>query len=476
MKSVTSRWQHNNLLTSICEINTVLHVVLLAEIIERIPIMKRVIQFCIGMILISSYQLSAQELKMPADPELASTASSKFAISVDAISIKKYREAANALHWLLKNAPDLYSGLYINSYKAYEELANATENEAQKTVFLDSMIWSYDKKEEIYGLTSRERNNKAFRYYKYWKTDKNKIKQGLIAYERVYEEPNEVINNNIVSYMDLIRRYKALGNSISNEKVIDAYSQIMSVIDLKSKEGEDSDKLDRYKAAVNGLLTQTMGDDLNCEFINENLAPPLDLGEDIKLAKKVFGLLLERGCGDSPYIEVAAKIIQKTEPTEGIAKVLAQRAFGRKDYESASAFYMEALNLSSDNEKKADLQMNIAQLNIALGKKPEARSAALEAAKLDPSKANEAYTYVANMYMNSFDDCSKKESMIDDRSIFMAAYDMYQKAGNTKGMAEAKAQLPTISDIFTVNKQEGESIKVGCWINVTTTIKTRPSN
>lgn len=438
--------------------------------------MKYLKRIILALILIQSFQLQGQQLKMPADAEMASETSRRFAISVDAISVKKYRESANALHWLMTNVPDLYDGLYINAYKAYEELSKTATSDEQKEMFLDSMMISYNRKAEVFGLTDREKNNKAYRYYKYWKSNKGKMDEGMAAYKAIYEEPNEVINNNIVSYMDLVRRYKAYGMSISNEEVIDVYSKVMNIIELKAAAGEDATKLARYKAAVNGLLTQTMGDDLNCEFINENLAPPLDLGDDPNLAKKVFGLLLERGCGDSPYIEVAAKIIQKNEPTEGIAKVLAQRAFGRKDYENAAAYYMEALNLSTDNEKKADLQMNIAQLNIAQGNKPEARRAALEAAKLDPEKASEAYTYVANMYMNSFDDCSKRESMIDDRSIFMAAYDLYQRAGNSKGMAEARAQFPTVSDIFTADKTEGEAIRVGCWINVPTTIKTRPSN
>lgn len=438
--------------------------------------MKQLIRISLGLSLVLSFQLQAQKLNLPANEELASEASRRFALSVDAIAIKDYRGAANALHWMLKNVPDLYDGQYINSYKAYEELAKATSDKEEKNMFLDSMFLSFDKKEEVYGLTTREKNNKAYRFYKYWKSNKSKIGEGLEAYKVAYEEPNKVINNNIVSYIDLVRRHRAYGGEFSNNDVIDVYSKVMSVIDYKAANGVDASKLDRYRAAVNGLLTQIMGDDLNCEFINENLAPPLDTGDDIILAKKVFGLLLERGCGDSPYLEVAAKVIQKQEPTEGIAKVLAQRAFADKDYESSESYYKQALSLSSDPEKKADLQMSIAQLNVVKGDKPAARKAALEAAKLDPTKASEAYTYIANMYMNSFDDCSQKKSLIDDRSIFMAAYDLYQKAGNKKGMAEAKAQFPTVTDIFTANKEEGQSIKVGCWINVTTTIRTRPSN
>lgn len=438
--------------------------------------MKNITTIILGLLLSLSLQVQGQSLNLPADEELASEASRRFALSVDAISIEKYREAANALHWLMKNVPDLYDGQYINAYKAYEELSKVATSDDQKAMFLDSMIISFDKKAEVYELTTREKNNLAFRYWKYFKTDKSKMVAGMKAFKDAYETPDDVINNNIVSYIDMVRRFRAYGNDFSNEEVIDVYSKVMSVIDKKAAEGEDAGKLERYKSAVNGLLTQIMGDDLNCEFINENLAPPLDQGDDLTLAKKVFGLLLERGCGDSPYIEVAAKIIQKQEPTEGIAKVLAQRAYVAKDYDNAAAFYMEAISLSTDNEKKADLQMNIAQLNLSQGKKSDARAAALEAVKLDPAKAKDAYTYIANMYMNSFDDCYQSKSQIDDRSIYMAAYDLYQKAGNTKGMTEAKAQFPTVSDVFTANKKEGDAIRVGCWINVSTTIKTRPTN
>ncbi|MFT7150787.1 MAG: hypothetical protein ACI82Q_002662, partial [Nonlabens sp.] len=285
--------------------------------------MKYLKRIILALILIQSFQVQGQQLKMPANAELAAEASRRFAIAVDAMSVDKFRESANALHWLMTNVPDLYDGLYINAYQAYEQLSEKATSDTQKEMFLDSMMISYDRKAEVFGLTDREINNKAYRYYKYWKSNKAKMDEGMAAYKLVYLKPNEIINNNIVSYMDLARRFKAYGMNITNEEVIDIYSKVMSVIELKVAEGEDADKLDRYKAAVNGLLTQTMGDDLNCEFINQNLAPPLDLGDDLRLAKKVFGLLLDRGCGDSPYIEVAAKIIQKQEPTEGIAKVLA---------------------------------------------------------------------------------------------------------------------------------------------------------
>ena len=51
---------------------------------------------------------------------------------------------------------------------------------------------------------------------------------------------------------------------------------------------------------------------------------------------------------------------------------------------------------------------------------------------------------------------------------------MYRKSGDQKSMANAKAQFPSIEDIFTENYSEGDSFKVGCWINETVTLQRRP--
>lgn len=439
--------------------------------------MNRLITFLICLTAAFSSYGQANDLKLPKDPKTASEAKRQFALAVDNMGIKRYREAANSIHWLMTNAPGLYDGLYVNGYKAYEELSKGFEGE-DKQKMLDSMVVCYKLKDEFFKLNTREQNNLAYRYYKYWKNDKSKIMEGIGIYERAYAtDANKVINNNLVSYMDMIRRANAYGNDIPSDRAIEVYFQINEVVDFKDNANADHVKFDRYREALTGLLIQTVGDDkLNCDFINENLAPGLDQKEDLKLAKKVFGLLLSRECSDSPYFMKAAGIIQDQEPTEGLAKVLAQRFAANKEFDKALALYQSAFDLSTEDEKKAQLQLSMSKIYAQQGDKNKARTAAMEAAKLDSSVAKEAYKFVAGMYMSSFDDCAKQQSQIDDRAIFMAAFDLYQKAGDSAGMNNAKAQFPTVSDVFTANKKEGDSIKVGCWIQVTTIIRTRPSD
>ena len=64
-------------------------------------------------------------------------------------------------------------------------------------------------------------------------------------------------------------------------------------------------------------------------------------------------------------------------------------------------------------------------------------------------------------------------SEVDDRARFIVAYEYYQAAGNSMKMNQAAQQFPTMSTIFTANKEVGEKVSVGCWIQKTVGLKKR---
>ena len=60
-----------------------------------------------------------------------------------------------------------------------------------------------------------------------------------------------------------------------------------------------------------------------------------------------------------------------------------------------------------------------------------------------------------------------------DRAVFIAAYDMYRKAGNAKGMEDAKSQFPSIGEIFEEGMQEGDKITLSCWVKESVVLQKR---
>ena len=138
-------------------------------------------------------------------------------------------------------------------------------------------------------------------------------------------------------------------------------------------------------------------------------------------------------------------------------------------------FYNEALDLTDENIKKAEIYMGMARIEANNGNKIESRSNARKSLAFDPSN-KEAYTLIGNLYMGSFDECKQGAKKTEDYAIFWAAYKMYKLAGDNDGMDKAKQLFPTIEDIFNDEYQEGATFQVGCWINESVTIERRPAS
>ena len=198
--------------------------------------------------------------------------------------------------------------------------------------------------------------------------------------------------------------------------------------------------------------------------------------KDINLAKKVFDLMIKGSCLEKDLAFDAAQIVQDNEPTYAVAKFLAGKSANSGNNEEAIKFYEQAVELTTKNEEKAEMYVNVARIQSKMGSKSTARNSARRALSFDPKYAD-AYSFIGDLYFGSFGSgpCFKQVSQVDDRAVFIAAYEQYRLAGNSAKMKSAKSQFPSIEDIFNEGKKEGESITVGCWINTTVKLERRPN-
>jgi len=137
-------------------------------------------------------------------------------------------------------------------------------------------------------------------------------------------------------------------------------------------------------------------------------------------------------------------------------------------------YYEDGLTLTEDNMRKAEIYQDMANLYLAKGYKSKARQHARLSLQEDPSN-KDAWNTIGNAYFQSYEECKKGESRVEDRGVFLAAYDAYQRAGNTSGMSSAESQFPSQEEIFTEAKEVGQTFTVECWINETVTIRKRPN-
>jgi len=398
-------------------------------------------------------------------------AKEKNAFYSDMVKAGRYLDAIPSHEWLLANTPDLNESLYQNGAKIYESLVDTEKDPAKIAEYKAKAMEMYDLRIKYFGKEDLVLNRKVYPAYKFYKDDKTKYKELYDMFLRAFElNKNEFSSSNLVAYMDVVRRYKTIKGNVSDEQVIDIYSQIMDVIDYQRSTGKNLASLDKIADNIDKLLTSTI--DLNCDFVESILGPKLAGSSDVKLAKKVFQLMLTGKCSDRPLAFDAAQIINKSEPSFGIAKFLAIRAMQNGEKTTAIKYYNEAISLIDENSSKAEIYMSIAKINASSGEKTEARSNARKAIAFDPS-LKEAYSLIGDLYMTSFDDCKAGEKKTYDYAIFIAAFKMYERAGDSAGMTKSKALFPSIEDIFSEGFVEGQTYQVGCWINESVKIERR---
>lgn len=400
----------------------------------------------------------------------------KLVLAQDDMRLKNYRSATHSLHWLLTNAPEHSKSIYIMAYKAYEKAAMASTDKAEKVVLLDSMMLSYRLKEKQFGLTDLEKNNLAFRYYKYFRKNVSKYPEAISAYQEIYKSPESVINNNLVSYMSIVRAYQTKSSPFDVKELMGIHTQVSKVIGMKRAAGESEAKLTKYTDAVDQIFLQTVKPVLNCDAIGD-LSSEMS-ADNMDFTKIIFSWAFEFSCTDRDYFMTAAKLMANDPEyaTAGIVKIVAQREAANGNYDEAISWYKKSLPLWEDDIKRASTHMDMAKVFILQDKKALARSAAFKAAELDAGEASSAYSFVANLYMGSFNDCADEHSQVEDRAIFMAAYDLFEKANDQTGMQNAQAQFPTASQAHQETYDVGTTLDVGCWINVKTKLRTRKSN
>lgn len=401
-------------------------------------------------------------------------AKEKNALYTDYLRANNFKAALTPLSWLLKNTPDLNASIYINGAKIYEGLAESEENKQDELKYQAKALEMYDLRIKYFNEEAEVLNRKALTAYKYYRDNQPKYKELYDLFNKAFKlNGNDFYDNNLTAYMDVIRRYKLSGGSITDEEVFERYTRITDVIEYQMKNGGNVPRLEKVAGYVDKLLTATV--DVDCEFVEQKLGPKFRETKDVNLAKKIFSLMLQQKCTDSPLAMEVAIAVNNVEPNYGIAKFIGVKAASEGNLEKATEYYEKAIALTEDNTKKAEVYLSLARLQASEGNKSAARASARKGLAFDPSYA-EAYIFIGDLYMGSFEDCKGGESKVKDRALFIAAYDQYQKAGEREKMNMAKAQFPSIEEIFSEGKEEGQSIKVDCWINESVQIERRPAN
>ncbi|HAC25415.1 MAG TPA: hypothetical protein DCE81_10910, partial [Cytophagales bacterium] len=265
--------------------------------------------------------------------------------------------------------------------------------------------------------------------------------------------------------------------NLTEDQILARYDKISAVIEAKIQKAASENKQDQIeklktiKANVDDILVKLVT--VDCPFVKKNLEPKFKANpNDAALANRIFMFMTKGGCIEDPLWLQAAEVVHKTTPDFGLAKNMAKVYAKNKNYEKADTYIAEAITLAKTLSEKADSYIIQGDLLSTRDQKSAARESYRKAIAADGSN-KEGFEKIGDLYMSSFNECKKQKSMAEDRLIYIAAYDMYARAGNSQKMAQARASFPSVTELFELSWKEGESKPTGCWINETVVLKTR---
>lgn len=431
--------------------------------------------------MVALYSSASAQFFWPEDPQQRSEAQTLWTLFDDNYRQGNYDGAKPHLEKLLEKYPKLSTSLYINGIKIWDETFDNSKDEATQAKAAEKVMKLYDMRFANFDNEEKDViDRKAIDAFKYYYKDAEKTQMLLDVFDRAYELKG------VNAYYPLGRYYMQLAVlafarsnvQISKERILEIYEQCTQHIDHEIAEAKAGNKSTKRLETIKEFIDEKLGDMgiIDCDFIVNKLVPEFEQNpNDAELANKIFVFAYDGGCTDADWFVKAAEAHFANTPQYGVGYLLGVKFGAEKEYMKSKEYFMKAAELTEDNTDKGKALKQVAATERIEGNYAEAKKYALEAAEIDPTLKGEMYELIGDMVMASTQ-CDKKVSQVDDRARYIAAYDYYAAAGNNTKMAQAKAQFPTISDIFTENKKEGDSMTVGCWINKTVKLQRRPEN
>ena len=434
--------------------------------------MKKVLT-TLSLLVTFSYIAVGQVWNWPEDRAMAEE---KNVLYTDAVKMGDYKGAIPPLQWLFSEAPDLNSSIYKNGAKIYDNLAKVEKDVAQKSVYLDSLMWMYDMRMKYFNDSINVMNRKIFKAYKFYIKDQSKSEWLLEIFDETYSiSGSKVMDQNLLAYMNIIKMNKLAKKNLTDEQVLERYTNITEVIDGKvnalEAKGGSTDRIMKQKNAIDKILTEIVV--IDCGFVHDTMGPKFQASpDDIKLVKRMFSFMLTGKCTDSKLFLDVAKQLQVLEPNYGLAKLIGTKCLAAGNYGCAQKYYNEALSYTEDGAQKANIYIQMGKMEVKKNNKPSARQNYRKAISADPAN-KDPLVAIGDLYYHSYEQCKRMENKVEDRLVFIAAYEMYKRAGNTKKMHSAKTQFPSKVEIFTDDYEKGQVMTVGCWINEKVALQSR---
>ena len=385
------------------------------------------------------------------------------ALYSDFLNKKEYKTAAQFWQKTLEVCPEYKPLLYTNGAYIYGKLQDDAENEELQQKYIDTIFYAYDKLIEYFGETPDAKEDYGVALMKY--DAKNQYEKANKLLSEAVSELGDKVKASTLQYYSKSDLYMYKYKKVDETYMVDEYFKII--------DASDNEKVHDYAAKIFEPF-------LKCEDLVPSLTKKFEANpDDVESLKKILGLLEKRKCYDGDLFRLATEKLLTIEPSaEGYYNYAVLMFDKEKDSEAIDNIN-KALELCGDCEDKLKYTKTAAQIHSGAGRATQAYKLAQDWLDLD-ANAGGAYLIMARSVASSASSCAN--DAFEKGIVYIIAYDIAAKAKSVdesvsdaagKMMGSFKGQFPTREDVVFKGVSVGDSYSIGCWINKSTTIKTR---
>lgn len=403
---------------------------------------------------------------------------------IESLIYKDYMKADPALALKLwrvayRVCPQSQKSLYINGVKLYEGLSKKAEkakNNDLKELYLDTMFSIYDQRIEMFGQKCFVLGYKGQSMLVHRTSQKEET--FAILNESVEGCKNKTQAGTVVALMFATINLEKEGKK-TKEEVVEMFERLSAICTANSS-GKYAAKYAKAQEKIQNVSSPY----LNCEILVPMAQKNFEANkENVDWLRRTITLLKRKKCyetdeGAAIFTKVAEAYFP-LEPSASGAAAMAQLFRNKKEYSKAVEFFEKAVEMAENNDDKAEYTLDIAMVYLYSRNYSSARSFAQKAISLK-SGWGEPYIVIGDAYVQGASSCD--DGKVGKYGAYWAATDKYQKAKSVDGsvasdaskkIARVSMNFPPNKDLFFLELKDGDSYKVGCWINESTKVRSK---
>lgn len=387
-----------------------------------------------------------------------------------------YKDALPSWQKVLNGCPCATKNVFIHGEKMYKYYLDEAKDATKKEELLDSLMLIYDKRIESYGQKGYVLGKKGSDLLKYNPTRYEE--SYTILKQSIMLSKNQSKASSISAYFQAaVFKYKQ--GSLTQIEAIELYNQLIQICESNiSNGGKDNDNYESAKDALNKLFIEDIKPD--CATMVSILKPKFDATpNDVELLKKIISSL--SNCKDEElYVNAVVKLAE-IEPSAEAFQNLGKMFYSKGDINTAKEYYLKAIEIETDNGKKADLYYELSA--VVIKNMQLSASYAQQAVNLNP-KHGKALLMIARQYASGAGACAsgKEQEEYEKKCVYWVVVDYCIKAKSVDPSVSSEAnsmistysaQFPGNEEIFFNSEKIGDSKTISCWFTATTTIRER---